>query len=534
MRSAVELLGSAAEAMRRSPVRSGSAVRLPASGTLLVTGDLHDNPEHLRAIVRLARLDDSPDHHLVLHEIIHGERLVNGVDLSHRMLLLVAELVALHPAQVHVLLANHELAQLTGRGVTKGAGDSVQLFNDGLAFAFGDSWEAVADSINGLIRSMPLALHSRSGLLCAHSLPGPAAMAAFDAAILDRDLTDADYARGGSAYAMVWGRGYGPREVTMLAGRWNVRLFCLGHEHVANGIAVREPRVIVLNSDHEMATVVPIDLAGVPAAEEAILRAVRLRAVGVPEASSPAGRRRLLAPPAGRGRLPEQAPADRPVILAIETSQRRGSVALRDARGESHVERLSSPAGHEIDLIAAIDRLYRRLSIEPAQTGIVGVSVGPGGFTGLRIGVTTAKMLGESLGAAVFAVPSAQVAAQSYGGQGPILVVLASKGERAWVTKLERDGPVWSVTGGGRSAAALELEGIQAVLADSYLPAAMQSACREKTVKLVNPEFEALACLQLLTHLERRGQRVDPLDLAPIYPRPPEAVTSWDKRNPAS
>ncbi len=225
--------------------------------------------------------------------------------------------------------------------------------------------------------------------------------------------------------------------------------------------------------------------------------------------------------------------ADRPVILAIETSQRRGSVALRDARGEAHVERLSSPAGHEIDLIAAIDRLYRRLSIEPAQTGVVGVSVGPGGFTGLRIGVTTAKMLGESLGAILVAVPSAQVAAQSYDGPGPILVVLASKGERAWVTRLDRDGPVWTLKGGGRNADTLDLDGIRGVLADSHLPASMQAACHEKRVKLVNPEFEALACLQLLTHLKGSGQRVDPLDLAPIYPRPPEAVTNWDKRNPA-
>ncbi len=276
---AVELLDAAAEALRRSHVRSGSAVHLPASGRLLVTGDLHDNPEHFRTIVRLARLEERADHHLVLHEIIHGERLVNGVDLSHRMLLRVAELVVRHPGQAHVLLANHELSQLTGRGVTKGAGDSVRLFNDGLAFAFGNSWEHVAESAGRLIRAMPLALRGESGLLCAHSLPGPAAMAAFDPSVLDRDLTDGDYARGGSAYMMVWGRGYGPGDVTVLAERWEVRLFCLGHEHLPNGIIVREPRVIVLNSDHEMATVLPLDLASIPTAQEAILRAVRLRAV---------------------------------------------------------------------------------------------------------------------------------------------------------------------------------------------------------------------------------------------------------------
>ena len=159
--------------MRLSPYRTGSIVKLPATGRLLVTGDLHDNPEHLRKIIQLARLDASADRHVVLHEIIHSERLINGVDLSHRMLARVAELIVAYPQQAHAVLANHELAQMTGQGVSKGAGNSVELFNAGLQFVFGDDWEDVAESIGGFIRAMPLALTSESGLLCAHSLPAP-------------------------------------------------------------------------------------------------------------------------------------------------------------------------------------------------------------------------------------------------------------------------------------------------------------------------------------------------------------------------
>src|SRR5687767_13520793 len=87
----ISLFERAAESMRRSPVRSGSVIRLPARGRLLATGDLHDNPVHLQKIIRLAKLEGSPDHHVVLHEMIHGERLINGLDLSHRMLARVAE-----------------------------------------------------------------------------------------------------------------------------------------------------------------------------------------------------------------------------------------------------------------------------------------------------------------------------------------------------------------------------------------------------------------------------------------------------------
>ena len=280
-----ELFDGAAESLRSSPHRVGSAVNLPARGRLLLTGDLHDNPEHFEKIVRLADLGSSRDHHVVLHEIIHGEMLVNGVDLSHRMLARAARLAADHPGQVHILMANHELAQMTGQRVTKGAGDNVALFNDGLEFAFGDAWEEVAQAIGRFIGAMPLACRSESGLFCAHSLPSPRRLPDFDPSILDRELVETDYRPpDGSAYLMVWGRGWSDREVQTLAGHWGTKLFCLGHEHVENGIAMRGGQAIILNSDHEMGTVVPIDLSAPPTAEEAMFLAVRLG--GLPPAGT--------------------------------------------------------------------------------------------------------------------------------------------------------------------------------------------------------------------------------------------------------
>jgi hypothetical protein len=278
------LFGRAAAALRDSPYRDGSRVRLPARGRLLVTGDLHDNHEHLRKIVHLAGLEASPDHHVVLHEIVHSEILVNGLDLSHRMLARVAELVVDHPGQVHVLLGNHELAQMTGQRVSKGAGDNVKLFSEGLAFVFGDDGQMVADAINGFIAAMPLAVVSESGILCAHSLPGSRMFDRFDPDVLSRELAEQDYdSQTGSAYLMVWGRGFDQRELDTLSERWGVELFVVGHEHVDNGLAIRGTKLIILNSDHEFGTVVPIDLSRVPGAEEAVQLAIRLRSIPLPE-----------------------------------------------------------------------------------------------------------------------------------------------------------------------------------------------------------------------------------------------------------
>ena len=279
----IDLFDRAADAMRSSSRRQRSIVQLPPRGRLLATGDLHDNPLHLEKITRLARLDQSPDHHVVFHEIIHSERLINGMDFSHRTLIRVAQLVVRFPNQVHPLLANHELAQLTGKGVSKGAGNNVLLFDDGLAFVFGDDWELVAEAIKRFIAAMALAAiggAAGSAVLCAHSLPAPHMMSKFDATVLDRDLAPEDYiAPAGAAHLMVWGRSHSAEQVESLAAHWGVRLFCLGHEHAETGFVVRGERLVILNSDHDRAAVLPIDLACIPNAEEAMLHVIPLAAI---------------------------------------------------------------------------------------------------------------------------------------------------------------------------------------------------------------------------------------------------------------
>lgn len=263
--AAIDLLTRATAALRESPLRRGSAVHLPRTGRLVATGDLHDNPYHLDKILRLTALDASPDHHVTLHELIHGENLINGMDFSHRMLLRAAELVTRYPQQVHPLLANHEMSQMMGRGVSKGAGDSVVLFNDAVEFTFGDDGEAVTEAINAFLRAWPLALVTDSGVLCSHSLPAEHVMTQFDPTILDRELTEADYEpRTGSAYLMVWGRRHSAAHLDHLAKLFGVKAFCIGHEHAEAGSEPLGHRGIILNSDHERAAVLVLDLAEEP------------------------------------------------------------------------------------------------------------------------------------------------------------------------------------------------------------------------------------------------------------------------------
>ena len=217
------------------------------------------------------------------------------------------------------------------------------------------------------------------------------------------------------------------------------------------------------------------------------------------------------------------------VALAVETSQRRGSVAVRDLAGQVHYASLGADLRHDDALLPAVDRLYADAGLRPVDTGVVCVSVGPGGFTGLRIGVATGKLLAEVLGADLVAVPSALVVAESFDGTGPIIVALASKDATAWLTRLEQRNRVWTIVGAGRLQDHLELNGIEAVLADEHLPDGMRRCCDQAGVAIVRPVFDARSCMIAGMRCFDAGDTVAPATLAPLYSRAP-AVTLRQRR----
>ncbi|MBL4591358.1 MAG: hypothetical protein JKY96_05300 [Phycisphaerales bacterium] len=264
----VDALMAGADACLNASCRLGSIDFIEAPGQLIATGDTHDHPLNFKAVLSAAGLDGefgAEQKHLTLHEIIHPELSDDQpIDYSFRGLTRIAYLKSQHPDLVHVLLANHELAQAIGSGIMKNGLRVVDAFNAGVDEIFGSDAERVHEAIRQFVFAMPLALRCRcphGDILCAHSLPGPAMMGRFDPSILERDMTMDDYQpRVGSAHMMVWGRGYDSDQLEDLTERWGVNLFLLGHEHAPKGYAVVEPNAIVLNTDHNRGVYLPIDL----------------------------------------------------------------------------------------------------------------------------------------------------------------------------------------------------------------------------------------------------------------------------------
>lgn len=272
---------AAALALRNTPGRRGSTVHLPDHGTLIMSGDLHDHSRNFQRLIKLADLDKAPDQHLILHELIHGPRRINGLDMSFRILAQAAQLKAAYPAQVHLLLSNHEMAQMRREGILKDGVSLIEAFEEGLAFVYGDQHELVSKAIAGFIGAMNLAVRCDNGVLCSHSLPSPRCMDAFDPTVLDRELTEADMASEGSAHHMVWGRHQTQPQLDKLAQAWGVRAFVVGHQPVPDGYEAKGKNLLILASDHDQGLALSIDLSVKYERDDLLNRLIQLSAVKV-------------------------------------------------------------------------------------------------------------------------------------------------------------------------------------------------------------------------------------------------------------
>ncbi|REJ89666.1 MAG: tRNA (adenosine(37)-N6)-threonylcarbamoyltransferase complex dimerization subunit type 1 TsaB [Planctomycetota bacterium] len=100
------------------------------------------------------------------------------------------------------------------------------------------------------------------------------------------------------------------------------------------------------------------------------------------------------------------------LTLGIETSDRTGSVALlRD--GALLGQTLLSQTGrrHARTLVVELRDLLRGQDLSPAEVETVAVSVGPGSFTGLRVGVVCAKTFAYAVNCAIVAVDTFEAVA---------------------------------------------------------------------------------------------------------------------------
>lgn len=102
-------------------------------------------------------------------------------------------------------------------------------------------------------------------------------------------------------------------------------------------------------------------------------------------------------------------------ILAIDTSTMLGGIAiLDDSTGLIMESRLNIRATHSERLMSEIDRALDKSGLGYDNIDSIAVTVGPGSFTGLRIGIGTVKGLAFATGIKTIAVPTLEAFAWSF------------------------------------------------------------------------------------------------------------------------
>ncbi|MHC4728463.1 MAG: tRNA (adenosine(37)-N6)-threonylcarbamoyltransferase complex dimerization subunit type 1 TsaB [Planctomycetota bacterium] len=102
-----------------------------------------------------------------------------------------------------------------------------------------------------------------------------------------------------------------------------------------------------------------------------------------------------------------------PLVLAIETSSRIGSVAIAVGKKILAEKTFSAPIRHSAEIFPAISDILDRFNRKPDKIEQIYISAGPGSFTGLRIAVTIAKTMHLANTAKIIAVDTLDVIADN-------------------------------------------------------------------------------------------------------------------------
>jgi len=241
---------TAAELNRQDERRDGNLLQVNPAERVIVTGDIHGHRANLMKIIKHAALGKNPGHVLILQEILHGGPTdAKGGDRSFEVLMRVARLKDQFPDQVHLIMGNHDTAELSGNEITKDGCGMCRAFRTGLDNAFGKDADEVHEAIRDYLSSLPLVAKCPNGILLAHSLPSPGRERFFAPDVLHRRYQDEDFLRGHSIYELVWGRRHDDASLAKMAKLFGAGIFITGHQPQDNGYLVNGPQLI-LASEH--------------------------------------------------------------------------------------------------------------------------------------------------------------------------------------------------------------------------------------------------------------------------------------------
>ncbi len=138
-------------------------------------------------------------------------------------------------------------------------------------------------------------------------------------------------------------------------------------------------------------------------------------------------------------------------VLGIDTCTRWTNLAVASADGclLADIHELSET--HATRLVAAVETLLRRCSVKYGEVAAVGAVVGPGSFTGLRVGLSAALGFSRTLGINAYGMDSLRALAECSPVDGPGMAVLDARRREVYAGRFVRSGSGVTALGGAEA-----------------------------------------------------------------------------------
>ena len=229
------------------------------------------------------------------------------------------------------------------------------------------------------------------------------------------------------------------------------------------------------------------------------------------------------------------------IILGIETATSQVGCALGGVEGLLGSYHAAHGRRHAESLVPAIDFVCRSVGIELREISVIAVDVGPGLFTGLRVGIATAKAMAQALRVPVIGLSSLDLLAHQvrFSKRLVVPVIDAKRGEVFTATYRQVPGGIQRL-GGYRVMTADDLaddllsQREDALLVgDGALRYADVLGNDEGNVEIggIGVAYPSATDLVELAHPRAlREEFVQPRELEPLYLRKSDAEINWDKR----
>jgi tRNA threonylcarbamoyladenosine biosynthesis protein TsaB len=231
------------------------------------------------------------------------------------------------------------------------------------------------------------------------------------------------------------------------------------------------------------------------------------------------------------------------LILGIDTATVQVSCAVGGHEGVLASTLSSRGKRHAESLTPAIQFACRQARIELSEISVVAVDLGPGLFTGLRVGVATAKAMAHALQVPMIGVPSLDLLAfpVRFTSRLIVAVIDARRGELFYAFYRQVPGGVQRLTDhqvGTAEDLASELlaSGEECLLVGDGAIRYREVFDGLNKVDVVGAELAhpSASSLVMLAHARAlREQFVKPWDLTPMYLRKPDAEINWTMREGA-